>query len=77
MVRRPNDSRDEWFWGEMTQEEARHGEAECKRPPIAWSSPDTLRLDDCRPPSHLDTTSSNSAIPGWKLQLTEAVRTAR
>jgi hypothetical protein len=51
MVRRPDDSRDGWFWGDISQEEARHGELMCSRPPLSWSQEDTLRLDDCRPPS--------------------------
>jgi cytochrome c553 len=51
MVRRPADSRDGWFWGDISQEEARHGQIECSRPPLSWDQPETLRLDDCRPPS--------------------------
>jgi len=51
MVRRPKDARDGWFWAEISQEEGRHGEAKCHRPALSWESPDTLRLDDCRPPS--------------------------
>jgi len=51
MLRRPKDSRDGWFWAEISQEEGRHGEAKCQKPQLAWDSPETLRLDDCRPPS--------------------------
>ncbi|HYO56259.1 hypothetical protein [Archangium sp.] len=51
MLRRPQDSRDGWFWSEIAQEEARHGEAVCSRPPLSWSSAETLHLDDCRPTS--------------------------
>ncbi|WP_394825819.1 hypothetical protein [Pendulispora albinea] len=51
MVRRARDARDGWFWGEISQEEGRHGEAKCSKPNLSWSSPETLRLDDCRPSS--------------------------
>ncbi|HRI64775.1 MAG TPA: hypothetical protein PK156_11055 [Polyangium sp.] len=51
MIRRPADSRDGWFWGEVAQEEARHGEIQCSQPTLLWSTTSTLRMDDCRPTS--------------------------
>ncbi|ATB32447.1 hypothetical protein [Melittangium boletus] len=49
MIRRPLDSRDGWFWSDIAQDEVRHGVVSCSRPPLAWNSADTLRLDNCRP----------------------------
>ena len=51
MVRRSQDARDGWFWGEIAQEEARHGAVKCSRPPLSFSDNTTLHLDDCRPAS--------------------------
>ncbi|WP_148282236.1 hypothetical protein [Corallococcus coralloides] len=49
MIRRPQDSRDGWFWSDIAQDEVRHGVVACSRPPLAWTSSETLRLDNCRP----------------------------